>query len=370
MARERVLVVGGGIAGLSCAIAMGNHGHTVDVVELAGHVESESVNLNGRPVDALADLGVLSECCARANAQTGPVFGNLFDAAGRPRHLRSRPQEPHSTLPAAIVIHRPDLIDVLTDAAGKAGATIRMPATVTSIVQVPESVLVSFDDGSTGEYDLVVGADGLHSTVRHLVWGDGVRPVYSGALGLRWIAGTVPRGQQGFYYAPGKVVVVGELPGGRVYLASFADADEVDVTQAQARDLLRGVLAAFTAPYLMELRDRLDETQRIVTRPWESFWLPNWFQGRVVLIGDAAHATGPYLPAGGGMALIDSVVLAEELAESDTIADGLAAFLRRRADRARLVVETSIEVTRLRQEDDPRADDVVMAALRTLAQPY
>ncbi|HKN98303.1 MAG TPA: FAD-dependent monooxygenase [Pseudonocardiaceae bacterium] len=370
MMAERVLVVGGGMAGLSCAVAMGNHGSVVDVVELTGHVESESVNLSGRSVDALADLGVLAECCARANAQSAPVFGHLFDAAGNPRENLPRPQEPHRPLPAAVVIHRPDLIDVLAGAARRAGATVRTPATVTSIVQAPDSVLVSFDDGSTAEYDLVVGADGVHSAVRDLVWGDAVRPVYTGALGLRWIVGRVPGGPLGFYYAPGRVVVVGELPGEQVYLATFADTDKVDVTQAQARDLLRGVLAAYSAPYLGKLLDCLDETQRIVTRPWETFWLPDWYRGRVVLIGDAVHATAPYLPAGGGMALIDSVVLAEELAESDTIADGLAAFLRRRQERARLVVATSIEVTRLQREGDPSAADVVTGALRTLALPY
>jgi 2-polyprenyl-6-methoxyphenol hydroxylase-like FAD-dependent oxidoreductase len=369
MPRERALVVGGGIAGLSCAIALGNHGWSVDVAESRGQVESESVNLSGRSVDALADLGVLADCTERANAQTGPVFGNLFDAAGNPR-ATPRPREPHSALPAAIVIHRPDLIEVLHTAARLAGAAIRIPATVTSVVEIPDGVLAGFADGTTGEYDLLVGADGVHSRVRTLVWGDEPRPVYTGALGLRWTAGRVPGGQRGFYYAPGKVVVVGELPHEQVYVATFADTDKTDVTQEQARDLLRGVLAAYPAPYLRRLGDLLSEDHSIVTRPWESFWLDTWHTGRVVLIGDAVHATAPYLPAGAGMALIDSVVLAEEISESGTLADGLAAFQHRRRDRAKLVVDTSVEVTRLRRDNDPRATELITAALATLALPY
>jgi 2-polyprenyl-6-methoxyphenol hydroxylase-like FAD-dependent oxidoreductase len=99
--------------------------------------------------------------------------------------------------------------------------------------------------------------------------------------------------------------------------------------------------------------------------------VPDWYVGRVVLIGDAVHATAPYVPAGGGMALIDSVVLAEELAESADIADGLGAFVHRRADRTRLVVETSIEVTRLQRAGESLAATTVLAtALVALAQPY
>src|ERR1700753_2097121 len=106
---DRVLVVGGGIAGLSSAIALRAHGYPVDVVALSGEVEPDSVNLSGRAVDALADLGVLGECVAKATAQVDPVFGNVFDSDGRRRDI-AKPPEPHSSLPSAGVIYRPVLI--------------------------------------------------------------------------------------------------------------------------------------------------------------------------------------------------------------------------------------------------------------------
>lgn len=370
MPSDRVLVVGGGFAGLSCAIAMSTHGYPVDVVELTGRVEPESVNLNGRAVDALADLDVLAECRARANTRSGPAFAHVYDSAGRRREM-PRPAQPRSALPETVLIYRPVLMDVLRKAATEAGAMIRQPCTVESIVQVADSVLVSFDDETTAEYELVVGADGLRSKVRELVWGKQIQPTYTGALGLRWMAGQQSDGEAGFYYAPGHVVVVGRLPDDETYVATHANTDNVRATQAQARELLRGVLDTFTAPYLRRLRDRIDEKQHIVTRPWESLWVNDWCRDRVVLIGDAAHATAPYLPAGAAMALVDSVVLAEELSVSEHLPTGLESFMRRRRDRARLVVEASIEITRLQQAgEQQQALGVLRSASKLLSLPY
>lgn len=371
MPSDRVLVVGGGIAGLSCAIALRAHDYPVDVVELSGHVEQESVNLPGRAVDALADLDVLGECTTRANAQSTPLFGHIYDSAGRRRDV-TPPPEPRSGLPSAVVIYRPVLIDVLRTAATKAGAMIRQPATVNSIVQVADSVLVSLDDGGTAEYALVVGADGIRSKVRSLVWGKEIKPNYTGALGLRWMVGELPdvEGEPGFYYAAGYVVVVGRLQD-ETYVATHSNTDKVDVTQPEARQLLRDVLDLYPAPYIRTLRDLLDEQQRVVVRPWEWLWVPEWYRDRVVLIGDAAHATAPYMPAGAGMALADSVVLAEELAVAEDIRRGLEAYVRRRQERSRLVVDASLEVTRLHQAGQRNEAARVLARASTLlARPY
>lgn len=370
MPADRVLVVGGGIAGLSCAIAMRAHGFVVDVVELHDRVSPDSLILRGRAVDALSDLGILGQCTSRASTQYGSLFRNVFNAAGKRLDL-PRPQQPRNGLPTSMWIFRPTLLEVLWSTAQAAGAKIRQPCTVDSIVQFPDSVLVSFNDNTTAEYELVVGADGLHSRVRNLLWGNDVEPVYTGSIGIRWLAGHLPVSEPGFYYAPGNVVVVGKLPNDQTYLATFAVSDEMTVTQDRARALLCGVLDAYTAPYLHMLRERVDDTQAMVTRPWEWLWAPEWYRGRVVLIGDAAHGTAPYVPTGAGMALIDSVILAEELTESDDITSGLAAYVHRRQERARLVVQTSVEVTRLHQAGrSSEATTVLMSAMRMLAPPY
>lgn len=368
---DRVLVVGGGPAGLSCAIALLAHGYSVDVVELTGNVPKEGVNITGRGVDGLADLGILATCVERGTAEGDPLFDQIFDSAGRRREF-GRPV-PHTPLPTSVIIFRKVLAEILTETAVKAGATIEIPRTVEAIEQFPNTVLVTFDNGAIADYDLVVGADGIRSKVRELVWGTDITPTYAGVVDLRWTVNQPPMdGEGGYYYAPGQVVVVGQLADGRSYLASPAVSDTMLPTPAEARDLLREVLSHYTAPYLRSLRDHIDESQFVRARPCEWVWVDEWVHGRVALIGDAVHATTPYLSAGVGMAVVDGFVLAEELAEADSIEQGLAAFTNRRTQRCRLAVETSVELARMHRE---RTDQRIIAgllakALRILAQPY
>jgi 2-polyprenyl-6-methoxyphenol hydroxylase-like FAD-dependent oxidoreductase len=80
-------------------------------------------------------------------------------------------------------------------------------------------------------------------------------------------------------------------------------------------------------------------------RPLEAILLPKpWYRGRVVLIGDAAHATTPHLASGAGMAIEDGIVLADELSRTDSVDAGLARFMERRFDRGKLVVENSLRL--------------------------
>lgn len=368
---DRVLVVGGGPAGLSCAIAMRAYGYSVDVVELWGKVWDDGLNITGRAVDGLADLGILSTCIEKGTSQGTPLFDQIFDSSGRRRDLN--PPEPHTPLPSSVIIFRQTLSEIMTEKARAVGARIDVPRTVESIQQFTDSVLVSFDNGVIAEYDLVVGADGVHSTVRKMIWGNEVTPTFSGVVDVRWIVDSAPMiGERGFYYARGQVVVVGQLTDGRSYVAAPAVTDNMLPTPDEARDLLRDVLSHYRAPYLRVMRDYIDENQPVIARPNEWLWVPEWVNGRVVLIGDAAHATTTYLPAGVGMAMIDAVVLAEELAEADSIPHGLTAFSNRRQERTRLVVETSVELARMHREvaDQRATAGVLTRAMRILSQPY
>lgn len=367
-AQTRVLVVGGGIAGLSCALAFRTHGFVVDVVERSGTVSADTVTLTGRCVDALADLAVLASCKSRGHA-TGSVYRNVFDATGMPTNAGA-PQVPHSAMPPTLIIQRPALIDILTKAAEEAGVRLRVPCVARTITQDSAQVTVTFDDDSTATYGLVVGADGIRSTVRGLLWGFDVEPTPAGAIGIEWTAAGLPAGEPGLYYGPGNVVSISKLAGDVIRVGTFVETTSA-TADVDGRDLLRDVLDDYSAPNLCALRDRLDETQDVVVRPWEWVFAPEWTCGRVVLIGDAAHATTHWLPAGAGMALIDAVVLAEECAEADDVPSGLAAYVARRWDRAQVVVQASVDAMRLRRTGDhATARVIVNRALKALVGPY
>jgi 2-polyprenyl-6-methoxyphenol hydroxylase-like FAD-dependent oxidoreductase len=122
-----------------------------------------------------------------------------------------------------------------------------------------------------------------------------------------------------------------------------------------------------------EAREQVVDPHHITCRPIEVAFCPApWYRGRVVLIGDAAHATTPHLASGAGMAIEDSIVLAEELATKSTVAEALQGYMRRRFDRSRMIYENSIQLGEWDKDPaDPAADPAGLSAksLGLLAQP-
>jgi 2-polyprenyl-6-methoxyphenol hydroxylase-like FAD-dependent oxidoreductase len=135
---------------------------------------------------------------------------------------------------------------------------------------------------------------------------------------------------------------------------------------------LDGLMAPFGGN-VPAIRESLGEASKIVYRPLEWLLLPYpWYQGRVVLIGDAAHATTPHMASGAGLAVEDGLALAEELTKIDDVAAALHGFMERRFARAKLVVETSVRQGEMEITGVDRAQQAGMlaAATKALAQPY
>jgi len=376
----RVLIVGAGIAGLSLGIALRRIGADAELVDVTEDTEGASIGLTGRAVDVLAELGVL-DACAAAGRVLGPgrsVFDEMRDEYGNRLVIPGppgppRPPAPPTGLPSAITIYRPELARILRAAADDAGASRRVGPTVEALRQDADGVDVTFTDGTTGRYDLVVGADGVRSTVRRLIHGEEIQPIYTGHMSLRWILRDGPDGEPGFYTRTGGMVAIAPLPGGVTYLATGLDMPNERVDPATARQLLRDALAPYPAPYLQALRDAVTEDQVVLARPFEWLLVPEpWHRGRVTVIGDAAHATTALLSSGGGMALEDAAVLAQELAAASTPEKALDAFMTRRLDRVRTVVEVSVQLLEMQTSNaDQRAIGAARGrALGLLAQPY
>lgn len=369
------LIVGGGIGGLAAAVALARIGVKCDVVELADAPLGASLAFSGRAAEALDELGVYREA-----HETGMPFGpvstamSLRDTTGR--IVSPGPQRP--TWPGAkdnIAIYRPVFLDVLADAARALGVTITKGITTASTVDDESGALVSFTNGESRSYDMIVGADGIGSSTRAALFPEVGPPQPSGQWSIRWmVPGPAlpdegwyvgPVGRIGFYYMPSQDLV---------YVPAVVDrADPTRMSKGEVFALYTELLGSFTAPAIVELRRRLTPEADLIARPFEWILVPGpWHRGRTILIGDAAHATTAHMGMGGGMALEDAVVLAQCVASAPTLDAAYAAFMERRFDRVRTVVESSVELSRLEQENAPKSKNVALltAALGALAQPY
>jgi 2-polyprenyl-6-methoxyphenol hydroxylase-like FAD-dependent oxidoreductase len=173
-----------------------------------------------------------------------------------------------------------------------------------------------------------------------------------------------PAGRLGFYY----------LPQGVVYIPAVINLPEWRWFSAEdVRATFTALLDSMTAPAIKELRSRLTGESELIGRPFEWLLLPDpWCKGRTLLIGDAAHATSAHMGMGGGMALEDAVVLGQSIAAAKTLPEALEAFMKRRFERVKLVVETSVKLGHLEQQKAPHSENVAVLtkAFAALGQPY
>jgi 2-polyprenyl-6-methoxyphenol hydroxylase-like FAD-dependent oxidoreductase len=371
--RPKVLIVGGGIAGMSLAIRLRQQGIQAEIVERKTDwtVLGVGIILQGPALRALQKVGVLDRCLQEGfggnELQIGGVEGHVFACFPQPQ--LAGPQ-----YPATIGILRPALHTILMEAAHEADVSIRLGLSVASLTQDADAVEVDFTDGTRDRYDLVVGADGIYSQVRELIFGTSIKPKYVGQIvwranlkrppevttpsmwyGPRNKAGFCPFSQQGMYLFLTQNVPTPTRP-----------------EPEQLPALLREQLADYQG-LVGEVREQITDPQEINHRPLESVLLPSpWYRGRVLLIGDAAHATTPHLANGAAMAIEDAVVLSDLLASDAPVSQVLEEFMLRRYERCRMVVENSLQLVEWEKESlapDARYDALMGRSVMALAEP-
>jgi FAD-dependent urate hydroxylase len=322
--RCRILIVGAGIAGLAAARALGRAGFAPELVEreTAWDLTGTGMYLPANGARALRALGLEEAVVARA----APIASQrLLDHRGRllaEVDLRRL----WGDVGPCLALPRADLHAVL-----RAGVPLRPGRTVRSLERPDGPVAVAFDDGGEGEYDLVVGADGLRSAVRRLAV-DPRPPVPVGQQSWRFLAPCPPEVTT-WTVLLGRGASFLTVPVGQGLAYCYADVT------SDARELdgdpvgrLRERFAGFAAP-VPELLDRVGDPQRVHVAPIEQVAEQRWGRGAVLLVGDAAHGMSPNMAQGASLALEDAVVLAACLRAAGSVGDALAGFVARRSRR-------------------------------------
>jgi 2-polyprenyl-6-methoxyphenol hydroxylase-like FAD-dependent oxidoreductase len=334
---ERILIVGGGIAGLSVATALHRQGFEPELVErsTAWPAIGAGINLPANGVRVLRALG-LGEVVDRAAAEVSRW--SFFDQQGEllcETDLRDLWRE----VGPSLGITRVKLQEALL--IGAAAVPHRLGVSLTALTQDDASVDVRFSDGTSGSYDLVVGADGIRSTVRNLAVASSA-PLYAGQMAWRSIIPTRPQGMVDMLLLMGDKYFFGLVPMGEGHTYGFGviDGERFEDPLVGRLDRFRRRFAGFGAPVPAYLA-ALQSDQQLHFGPFERVELDEWYRGRVVLIGDAAHAGPPHMGEGGCMAMEDALVLAEVLRTAESLASALEAYVRRRRPRADWVQKQS-----------------------------
>ena len=337
--QTRIVIAGGGIGGLTAAIALQRKGFPVQVLEQSAEYLplGAGITLQMNAMQALRHIG-MSDVAEAAGNRLNLLAIRFADG----KLVASEDMQS----PAAefgvpfLAIHRAQLHDVLLQAMRP--AEVERAFRVVECTESGDGVAAVAEDGRRAEGDILIGADGLHSRIRGHLWGDEA-PRYSGYTSWRAVThngGRVPTDEGSESWGEKSVFGLIPLADDRLYWFATQQAAADGSDPADPRDVLLPIFGNWHDPIRSVVEDtdpqsiiRTDIRDRPTRFPWG--------QGRMTLLGDAAHPMTPNLGQGGGQAIEDAVVLAEFLARHESIEDGLRGYERRRHPRTKHIVQTS-----------------------------
>ncbi|WP_151477839.1 FAD-dependent oxidoreductase [Streptomyces albicerus] len=331
---RNVLVVGAGIAGLSVARALARRGMSVEIIERRSRPASGmGLFLPANAVRALAELGLQDRV---AHLGTPVRSQQLRDSRGATLaeiYLSALWKDTgecvgitHDNLRAAL--------------AGAARVPVRTGTTVQSLTEYDSGVHVDFTGGGSGDYDLVVGADGIRSQLRRTV-SPGAEPRYAGQICRRFLTDNHHAIDRWTVWL-GRGTTFLAVPVSKDRLYCCADLSAPSPQGGEASDVAAWSAERFANrfagfhPVVAHLLET-PEAQDSYVSPIEEVSPRRWATAHTVLVGDAAHATSPNMAQGVAMAVEDALVLAECLDRPGETRDLLEEYRRRRLPRTRWV---------------------------------
>lgn len=354
-----IAVVGGGIAGLTAAIALRKLGRDVDLYEAAAELAEVGAGITLAP-NAMRGMDYIGVADAIVEAGIEPAIQRIshWESGGALLEAdRSGSREQYGV--PYVYIHRADLQDILFAAARAAGVRVHLGKRLEALESGPADVALSFADGSESHASLVVGADGLKSVVRRLF-----RPVpaqFTGHIAFRALAPARDSIQHlidesGVHIGPGKMVVRYPLRKGSLLNLVFFAREPGWTEDGWAITAEPTELHKLYGGWCEDVGLLIDAMEPGTLHKWAINGhspLDSWsLDGRIILIGDSAHAMTPFLGQGAAMSIEDAVVLARCLTEIEGQGQALARYEAARMERTHFVqLESNLNADRMQGDE-------------------
>ena len=337
-----MIVVGAGIAGLSAAIALRKTGNEVVVLERAPRIDpvGAGITLFANALRALDRLGVRDAVAARGAAATRSA---ILTSDGR-----ELTRVPSDLLEGTIALNRADLQAELAAAGGE----VRLGVDVTAVEQGDDAVVAVAADDLEERGDLLVGADGLSSVVRRAIADAPIR--YAGYTAWRGVSSVpVEAGRLTESWGVGERFGLVDIGRGRTYWFATKNAPEGESDEPDGRraEIVRR-FSGWHEP-IAAVIEAAEEHAILRNDVYYLDPLPRWSSRRVVLVGDAAHATTPGVGQGAAQAIEDAVVLTDRLAGGGDLGTALGEYEATRRPRTEAVLKMSRRTDRAAQLASP-----------------
>jgi salicylate hydroxylase len=348
----KILIAGAGLGGLAAASFLMQDGHEVEVYEQTPRLEEigAGIQISANAMHALRHLG-LEAAIRKVGVHPGAYVFRLHDTGEEIQRFAL--SEEHERLHGApyTQLHRADFHAILADKARAFDPdVIRLGKRATGFSEDADGVTLHFADGSEARGDLLIGADGLKSVVRRAIAGD-VPANYTGDAAWR-VTVPVERLPKPFlepvmsvFMGPGGHAVCYYVRGGA--LMNFVGLHETDdvLDESWTVKLPWQRLKADFAGWHPAIQAIIDAADKDLCYRWSlhnRLPIDNWSTARATLLGDAAHATLPYLAQGAVMAIEDGAVLMRALRQERDVPAALQLYQRNRIERTgRIVLQSS-----------------------------
>ena len=339
----KVLIVGSGIAGQALAIALAKHNIDCEIVEVRPEWQllGAGTALLATAMRALDEIGI-AEDVRRAGWSHENARFMYRDASGE-LVVETDVEGAGSGLPAGVSIMRNTLHELLVEKVKQVNIPVTMGTTVESLDNDGEGVDVVFSDGSRSRFSLVVGADGIRSKVRSLLFGL-EEPAFSGFAAWRYV---IPRPdtvtELNWFWGRNATIGIVPLSSSEMYIAGTSvEPDNPRYERENLPRLFREKFSQFEAEVPKYL-EQVVNPDDVVYTPLEEVRLNrSWYEGRVVLVGDAAHASTPFWALGAALALEDVALLARLINEGEDLQVILSQWFKRRLPRCEFVQDGSV----------------------------